>query len=241
MKSIARFIFCTACVLLWGGQLSAQYEFELGYRVGMWNGSSKVNNIIDQYNSQRPWLTKKMPHVHFGQGVRFATGLAPTHSHPIGFVFNYTYMRSNVVANGIEPNIGEEGYRRLRMNLGDFLIGSQVQLSSDGKEIIWGLDADLSFFVISTQHATDSKFSKTETDNTLVNETNFGLITYVRYTFYAGRVGLGFSPYLQFPWYRSDVTPVADYFNVNPPTHPKIWPFNFGLTTSIVFSKHHDD
>ena len=98
MKQFTLRIGVVLVLLLTSAKLSAQYEFEIGYRTGMWTGADRINRIIDQYNTDRPWLEKQMPHFNTGRGIRFATGKAPTKDSPLGLVFDLTFLRSTGTA-----------------------------------------------------------------------------------------------------------------------------------------------
>lgn len=220
---------------------SAQFYMEFGYRTGAWTKPAAVNQIIDDYNSIRPWLDQKMSHFNTAKGYRFLIGTQASEDRPVGVTFDIERLRTIHDAQGTEPTTGQLAYRRIMMSYGGLGMGFNFSLvRNEWFDWLLGLEGNVNIYTLRTLHSYQSDFSNPDEDEPVLTHLHPTLSIFNRFAPFAGPIGIGITPMYEFAISKADAYPLGDYLNKGTTSSSNlIRPSSFSIMASLIFCPRH--
>lgn len=203
-----------------GRSLKGQVNLLVGYGLGF-SPSEGINKALDDHNAINDWYKLRFDDVHLTHGLF----LGIRYGWPdIKALLHYRNTGIRTKAEGIPPNSNEAFERILFFR--NNLIG--LGLESNNRLINWGATVDYNFFRISTETNELSDSYRLQRDRFLSSH------LYINIDFFGqDYLGLTLQPYVQIPWKKFDLGPLAEELEVSGNTYQHN-ALTFGVTLILV-------
>lgn len=172
--------------------LKSQVFYRLGYNFGKVI-TPEFNETIDLYNSNRPYLDKKMNHLGILHGLVIGIGLKFPES-PICMEFTWSNSHNVVSATGTDPNTNALRTRYVKYRHNCLSYALQFQIKSL-PVLWWGFSIDVSRYSQYTRLDTTNHYSWM--DKSIMVEDRLFVVYELPVS---KKIALQVQPYFQFAW-----------------------------------------
>lgn len=145
-------ILITLFICIFSVQLQSQVNVRVGF-TSQYTPALTNNMIFDVYNEDRPWLEKKMPKLHFMNGVQLGLRLK---TNALAFEAGWERMNRNRTAFGLNPQTSKVETEELSYYINSYFVGLDMYTGRYGM----GAQINFSNFKIqSLEQASETKLT----------------------------------------------------------------------------------
>ncbi|WP_235297288.1 hypothetical protein [Portibacter marinus] len=205
--------------LLNQNKVSGQLNVRIGYNLDY--ASYNVHNqIIEQFNSERPWLNEKFKPLRFSNALQFGARIRRSF---VGWDLNFERSKIERSASGNMPGSGNFSKS---IDYVTYRLGTGIEFYGN----VFGLGANIYFerFNIST-----SVDNAEITENTFRNDRLGSKIYFIATSTGTERLSISLQPYVAIPFTAYDLNPLATSLNLTNYGSARQRNLHFGV--SLVF------